>query len=371
MNQARIYLSPPHLEPTAQQYMAEAIASNWIAPVGPFITRFEKALCDYSQSPHCIAVNSGTSAIHLALIVAGVTDGDEVLCSTFTFAASAFPIRYQRATPIFVECEAQGWNICPDTLEQAITARHKLGKHPKALIVAHCYGNPADMPRILNICEKHNITVIEDAAEAVGSSLQGIPMGNWASLGAYSFNGNKIITCSSGGALLCKNDAQAKLARKIAAQAKEPVPHFEHHLEGHNFLMSNLLAAVGVSQLEVLADRVKSRRERFDSYQEQLHKIPGCSWQHEIPGAISNRWLSTFYFSSDSTINTSDWISKLAAENIESRALWKPLHTQVAFKDCPYYGDGLSERLYANGICLPSGQKVNEDSVQQIFDHHV
>jgi len=356
------------MTPQALEYLTEAVASNWIAPVGPFVNRFEAALCDISGSPYCIPVNSGTSAIHLALIVAGVSQGDEVLCSTFTFAASAFPILHQKAIPIFIESEKDGWNLCPDTLETAIKDRLHQGKHPKALIVAHCYGNPANMPAIIEICDRYQITVIEDAAEALGSTLQGKAMGTWAPLGIYSFNGNKIITCSSGGALLLKSEAQTKLARKIAAQAKEASIHFEHHQEGHNFLLSNLLAAVGTSQLEVLSERVQQRRQTFAQYQAKLQDIPGCSWQKELPGAQANRWLSAFYFESHSGIDTQAMIQKLASQNIESRPLWKPMHIQKAFEGCAYYGNRLSEKLFGNGICLPSGGALDPAKIDLILD---
>jgi len=364
----RIYLSPPHLSPKAMEYLSEAVASNWIAPVGPMVTRFEETLKQYSGCEHCLALNSGTSALHLALIVAGVSVGDDVLCSTFTFAASAFPILYQKATPIFVESEVRGWNLCPDTLEQAILDRNRKGHKPKALVVAHSYGNPADMDAILDICDRHGVTVIEDAAEAVGSSLHGKAMGTHSPLGAYSFNGNKIITCSSGGALLCKDSTQAKHARKIAAQAKEPSLHFEHHEEGHNFLMSNLLAAVGVSQFEVLKERVEARRKNFENYRSKLQSTPGCQWQEELAGALSNRWLSAFFFAPESNVNALGWMEKLAAANIESRPLWKPMHTQKAFTGAPYYGNRLSEKLFANGICLPSGGMLTALNQQRILD---
>lgn len=363
MAQNRIYLSPPHLTNKAQEYVAEAIQSNWIAPVGPFVDRFENALRSYTNVPGVLALNSGTSAIHLALMLANVSADDEVLCSTFTFAASAFPILYQKAKPVFIECEENTWNICPNTLEDAIRNRLNAGKKPKALILAHCYGNPSDMPSILEICTKYEIEVIEDAAEALGSTLNSRPMGTWANLGIYSFNGNKIITCSSGGALICKDSILAQKAKKIASQSKEPTVHFEHHSEGHNFLLSNILSAIGVSQFEVLNNRVEMRVQNFIKYKNFFEQIAGVRWQIELPGAKSNRWLSAFAFGANSNISSSYLLNELAAQNIESRPLWKPLHTQQAFSGCPYFGNHFSEVLFENGICLPSGGSSATDVV--------
>lgn len=317
--------------------------------------RLEAELRVYTGLNGVVAVNSGTSAIHLALRLAGVGPGDEVICPTFSFIASAAPVTYLGATPVFVDCEPQTWNMDPETLDKAIISRRQAGARVKAVVFAYCYGMPGRMEEILSICARHEIPLIEDAAEALGSTWQGKPAGTLGDFGIYSFNGNKIVTGSVGGALLCKDPAVTMRARKLASQAKESTPHFEHHEIGYNYGMSNLVAAIVLGQMECISSKVESRRLIFEAYFKQIMNRSGVTFQVEVAGAQSNRWLSTFAFSKDSGIVASSLTKTLEEMNIESRPLWKPLHTQKAFENqCLYYGEGVAESLFSNGICLPS-----------------
>jgi len=351
----RIYLSPPHLDGNERKYLLEALESNWIAPTGPFVVRLEQALREHSGLPEAIAVNSGTSAIHLALRVLAVGPGDEVICSTFTFIASAAPVTYLGATPVFVDCEMQTWNMDPAHLEQAIQSRRAAGANVKAVIFAYCYGMPGRMTEIIEVCRRHGLPLVEDAAEALGSTYQGKPAGTLGDIGIFSFNGNKIVTGSVGGAIVCRDATLAARMRKLASQAKENTPHFEHHEIGYNYGMSNLVAAVVLGQLECLEQKVNNRREVFEGYVAQLEKIPSVTWQVEPDGSRANRWLSAFHFGTNPELRASALIAKLAAGNMESRPLWKPLHTQIAFgPEALHFGGECAESLFANGVCLPS-----------------
>ena len=351
----KTYLSPPSLEGNERKYLLEALDSNWIAPVGPFVDRLEGDLRTLTGLPGAVALNSGTAGIHLALRLLGVGPGDEVICPTFTFIASAAPITYLGATPVFVDCEAETWNMDPEALEQAIVSRRKAGARVKAVVFAYCYGMPGQMDAILEICNRHSLPLVEDAAEALGSTWKGKPAGTLGAIGVYSFNGNKIITGSAGGALVTADLTIAKRAKKLAAQAKEPTPHFEHHEIGYNYALSNLLAAIVVGQLEQLGKKVEARRVVFSHYLASLSTKPGIHWQKEAPEAFSNRWLSTFQFDAVSGLLASAMMQSLTDRNIESRPLWKPLHLQEAFRDQDlHFGSDLSARLFANGICLPA-----------------
>jgi pyridoxal phosphate-dependent aminotransferase EpsN len=361
MSNDRIYLSPPRLEGNERKYLLEALDSNWIAPTGPFVTRLEQALREHTGMPEAIAVNSGTSAIHLALRVLGVGPGDEVICPTFTFIASAAPATYLGASPVFVDCEMQTWNMDPELLDQAIRSRRAAGAKVKAVVFAYCYGMPGRMDEILEICRRHELPLIEDAAEALGSTYKGKPAGTLGDIGIYSFNGNKIVTGSVGGAVVCRDLAISARIRKLVAQAKENTPHFEHHEIGYNYGMSNLVAAVVLGQLEMLEKKVSDRRKVFDGYVKQLRDTPGVRWQVEIDGCRANRWLSAFFFGDDSGIRASELIAKLASQNIESRPLWKPLHLQGAFTENLFFGDDAGGSEVLAGVCLPSLKMVHLD----------
>ncbi|OJJ21756.1 pyridoxal phosphate-dependent aminotransferase [marine bacterium AO1-C] len=362
----RIYLSPPHLSPLELEHVQEAIQQNWVAPVGPQLQAFEKSLSDYLHQNPVVALNSGTSALHLALKLLGVGVGDEVICPTFTFVATVNPVLYQQATPIFVDSEPNTWNICPIQLEKAIQHRIKVAKKPKAIIVVHLYGQPAQMQEIQAVAQKYEIPIIEDAAEALGSSYQGQKAGTLGDLGVISFNGNKIITTSAGGALVTKTVQQAQKALFWATQAKEDAPHYEHQELGHNYRLSNVLAAIGVGQMTQLEARVARRREIFEFYQAHLpaNKV---GFQPEIKGTCSNRWLSCVVLNPTRTKATPEDIRlRLEAENIESRPLWKPMHLQPLFKEAPYYGGQIAEDLFNQGLCLPSGSSLTEDDLARI-----
>lgn len=356
MAEQRIYLSPPLLQGNERQYLLEALDSNWIAPLGPFVDRLEQNLCQRLQTPHVIPVNSGTSALHLALRLCGVQNGDEVICPTFSFIASAAPVTYLGARPVFVDCEATTWNMDLNLIEEAIVQRRQAGAQVKAVVFAYSYGIPGHMSELVALCDRYDLPLIEDAAEALGSSWQNQAAGTFGRFGVLSFNGNKIITGSTGGALICQQKSDAQQARKLAAQAKETTLHFEHHSIGYNYGLSNLVAAVLVAQLEQLDHRIALHRTSFDHYQDQLQNQPSLDFPQEISGAFANRWLSAFTL----TPQHAQWLLKqLLSHNIEARPLWMPLHQQQAFGPNPIcLNRGVSESLFARGICLPSRQAV-------------
>jgi dTDP-4-amino-4,6-dideoxygalactose transaminase len=361
----RIYLSPPHMGGHEINYVHKAFEDNFIAPAGPNIEGFERELCEAANVPFAVALSSGTAAIHLALIALGVSSGNEVLCQTFTFSASANPIMYLGATPVFVDSEAETWNMSPEFLEQAIKDRIKKGKKPKALILVHLYGMPAKMDELLEIARRYEIPVIEDAAEALGATYKKQKAGSLGDIGIFSFNGNKIITTSGGGALVSKNKTYADVARFLATQAKDPAPHYEHSQVGYNYRLSNISAGIGRGQLEVLEKRVKQRREIFNFYQEAFQEVEGLQFLKEPTGHFSNRWLSTFTLQNDS-VSVEKIRLHLETCNIESRPLWKPLHLQPVFKTYPFYGEKVSENLFASGLCLPSGSNLQEEDLARI-----
>ena len=345
-------------------YIQDAISSNWVAPVGPHVDAFEKEIAAALSVNDAVTVNSGTSAIHLALLVSGVKPGDEVICPSLTFCATANPIVYCGATPVFIDSEAETWNIDPVLTEEAIVDRMgKTGKKPAAIIVVHLYGMPANMDDILSVAKKYEIPVIEDAAEALGSSYNGKPMGTLGAAGIISFNGNKIITSSGGGALVCKNAQWNERARFLRQEAKQPLPYYEHHELGYNYRMSNISAAIGRAQLKSLLTRVKKKRSIFDYYAGALKHI---EFQAEPSGHLSNRWLTVIRFTGDQTDRKENVRVALEKKNIESRLAWKPMHLQPLFRGVPVYGGKISEQLFQEGLCLPSGSALTESELATI-----
>ena len=352
----RIFLSPPHMSGKEQEYINEVFKSNYIAPLGEYVNKFEASVANYAGAPDALALNSGTSAIHLALRVLGIGAGDVVLASTFTFMASVSPILYQGATPVFVDSD-ESWNLSPELLKKAIA---NSPKKPKALVVTHLYGQAAKMKEICEICEQENIAVVEDAAEALGGFYNGKALGTLGRLGAYSFNGNKIITTSGGGMLVGERDLVEK-ARFYSTQAREPFLHYEHKDYGYNYRLSNVLGAIGTAQMEVLEQRVIKKREIFEKYQKEL---PGLEFMPEIANSRGNRWLTTALFKEKGAHLRV--IDALAKENIESRPLWKPMHMQPVFEGALAFADGTSEEMFARGICLPSGTAMGDEEFARV-----
>ncbi|MBC2883644.1 UDP-N-acetylbacillosamine transaminase [Campylobacter sp. Marseille-Q3452] len=352
----RIFLSPPHMSGKEQEYINEVFKSNYIAPLGEYVNKFEASVANYAGAPDALALNSGTSAIHLALRVLGIGAGDVVLASTFTFMASVSPILYQGATPVFVDSD-ESWNLSPELLKKAIA---NSPKKPKALVVTHLYGQAAKMKEICEICEQENIAVVEDAAEALGGFLNGKALGTFGRLGAYSFNGNKIITTSGGGMLVGEKELVEK-ARFYSTQAREPFLHYEHKDYGYNYRLSNVLGAIGTAQMEVLEQRVIKKREIFEKYKKEL---PELEFMPEIANSRGNRWLTTALFKEKGAhIRV---IDALAKENIESRPLWKPMHMQPVFEGALAFTDGTSEEMFARGICLPSGTAMGDEEFARV-----
>lgn len=365
----KIWLSSPHMGGKEQEYVQDAFATNWIAPLGPYVDRFEKELADYTGSGYAAALSSGTAGLHLALILAGVNAGDEVLCSSFTFSASANPIVYCGATPVFIDSESHTWNIDPELLEECIKDRLSKGKKIAAAVIVHLYGMPAQTPVISAILERYNIPLIEDAAESLGSSINGKATGTTGLFGILSFNGNKIITTSGGGALISNNESLVKQARFLATQARDAAPHYQHSHIGYNYRMSNVCAAIGRGQMEVLDDRIKSRRANFDFYKGVFSDYPGISFQEEPLNYFSNRWLTSILIDSEKTGATrEDLRLAFEEENIEARPLWKPMHLQPVFSDAPSWLNGNSENMFNNGLCLPSGSNLTSSEKDRIED---
>ena len=352
----RIFLSPPHMSGKEQEYINEVFKSNYIAPLGEYVNKFEASVANYAGAPDALALNSGTSAIHLALRVLGIGAGDVVLASTFTFMASVSPILYQGATPVFVDSD-ESWNLSPELLKKAIA---NSPKKPKALVVTHLYGQAAKMKEICEICEQENIAVVEDAAEALGGFYNGKALGTFGRLGAYSFNGNKIITTSGGGMLVGEKELVEK-ARFYSTQAREPFLHYEHKDYGYNYRLSNVLGAIGTAQMEVLEQRVIKKREIFEKYQKEL---PELEFMPEIANSRGNRWLTTALFKEKGAHLRV--IDALAKENIESRPLWKPMHMQPVFEGALAFTDGTSEEMFARGICLPSGTAMGDEEFARV-----
>ncbi|BAX82617.1 pyridoxal phosphate-dependent aminotransferase [Labilibaculum antarcticum] len=350
-------------------YVQEAYDTNWVAPLGPNVNEFEKALEVYTNSDHASALNSGTSAIHLALILLGVGPGDEVIAQSFTFSATINPICYLGAVPVLIDSEVDTWNMCPEALKRAIEDRIRKGKKPKAILPVHLYGMPAKMQEIREVANFYSIPIVEDAAEALGSSLNGKKMGAWGEFGVLSFNGNKIITTSGGGALLSNDKKMIEKSRFLATQARDEAPHYQHSTIGYNYRMSNIVAGIGRGQMEVLTERVNRRREINSWYKKMLKDIPGLVF-HSEPNSdyYSNFWLTAILIDPLKAKGITREMVRLSLEkeHIESRPLWKPMHLQPIFEDCPFYGTGVSERLFEEGLCLPSGSNLSENEMQRI-----
>jgi UDP-N-acetylbacillosamine transaminase len=357
----RLFLSPPHMSGKEQQYITEVFESNYIAPLGAFVKRFEESIKTYTGSSNALALSSATAGLHLALRVLGVGSGDYVLASSFTFIGSVNAILYQNANPLFVDSD-ESWNISPALLKEAIV---KAPKKPKALIITHLYGQLCKLDEIIAICKEERIYLIEDAAESLGASYHGKQSGTFGDMGVYSFNGNKILTTSGGGMLVSHNEEWIAKAKFLSTQAKEDHLHYEHKEVGYNYRMSNVLAAIGVAQMEVLDERVKRRREIFDLYKKVLGEYEEVQFMPEIQGSRGNRWLTTLTFN---RTNPQKIITMLEESNIESRPLWKPMHMQPLFSDAMVIEDGTSQKLFEEGICLPSGSSMSNKDVSRVCE---
>ena len=366
---SRIYLSPPDIR--AENYTAvdEVLNSNWVAPVGPHLEAFEEVVSKHTGRAHAVALNSGTAALHLALRVLDVKSGDTVICPTLTFAASANPICYCGAEPVFVDSGPDTWNMDADLLESELRSRATSGKLPKAVIVVHLYGQCADMDPIEEICQHYEIPIIEDAAEALGASYKGRPAGGMGALSFFSFNGNKIITTSGGGMLLADNKTWIERARFLATQARESVAHYEHKEIGYNYRLSNLLAGLGLSQFEDLGRRIAIKRDHFESYYEALSHLPGVSFMPIVDAGSVNYWLTCLTVDPAVGGVSRDYVLRaLVNADIEARPLWKPLHLQPVFKSRAVVGGGFAERLFANGLCLPSGSGMSSKERDKVIE---
>jgi dTDP-4-amino-4,6-dideoxygalactose transaminase len=364
----KIWLSSPHMGTEEKAFVDSAFETNWISPIGANVNGFEADIAKLTNVPNVLVLNSATAAIHLALMILGVGKDDIVIGQSLTFSASANPVVYQGAIPVFVDSEEESWNMDPAVLEEAIKHYLAIGKKPKAIIVVYLYGMPAKMDAILSVAAKYDIPVIEDAAEAVGSTYHDSAAGSLGTLGVLSFNGNKIITTSGGGALLSHNEFLIKKALFLATQAKDPAPHYQHSHIGYNYRLSNVLAGIGRGQMLVLNERVKQRRANFSFYSESLNALPGITFQPEAESSFSNRWLSCILVDPAKTNGiTSEHIRlHLEKDNIESRPLWKPMHLQPVFSDAPYFGTNVSEKLFQNGLCLPSGSNLSPDELTRV-----
>ena len=369
----RIWLSLAHMGGREQEFIQEAFDTNWVVPLGPNVNAFEKALRDFlieNGEKQVVALSAGTAALHLGLILLGVGEGDEVICQSFTFSASANPIAYQRATPVFVDSEKDTWNMDPVLLEEAIKDRlEKTGRLPKVIIPVHLYGMPGKLDEILEVAKRYDIPVLEDSAEALGSEYKGQKCGTFGEFGALSFNGNKIITTSGGGALVCPSEERAKRALFYATQAREQAPHYQHEKIGYNYRMSNICAGIGRGQMFVLEDHVARRREIHDLYVKLLDGVKGVKVMCQPEGGDfdSNYWLKCITVEPGVAGFTRENVRlALDADNIESRPLWKPMHLQPVFKDAPFYGNGTSERLFEIGLCLPSGPTLTNEDIERV-----
>ncbi len=364
----RIYLSPPHLGDDELEFVKDAFASNWIAPLGPHVDAFEQELAALIGVRHAAAVSSGTAAIHLALQLLGVGPGDTVICPTLTFCATANPIVYQGATPIFIDADAATWNMDPDILRDTLRDLACRGRLPKAVICVDLYGQCADYERILDACGRYEIPLIEDAAEALGAARRGKMAGAFGKCGVFSFNGNKIITTSGGGMLVSDDPKLIERARFLATQARDPAPHYQHSVVGHNYRMSNVLAAIGRGQLRVLGERVAVRRLVFAHYQAALQDLPGIIFIPKTPYGKGNAWLTCITIDTRQfNASRHDLLRELEAVNIEARPIWKPLHLQPCFAGCAYHGGTVAQALFEQGLCLPSGSAMTEADLERVI----
>jgi dTDP-4-amino-4,6-dideoxygalactose transaminase len=352
-----------------ERFVAEAFATNWIAPVGPHVDAFEREFCDAVGAAHAAAVSSGTAALHLALQLVGVGRGDEVMVSSLTFSASVNPILYLGARPFFVDSERISWNLDAALLEEALEQRARAGRLPRAVVVVHLYGQSADLDPILAACERHGVAVIEDAAEALGATYKGRAPGTLGKVGIYSFNGNKIITTSGGGMLVSGDEALVEHARKLATQARDPAPHYEHSEVGYNYRLSNVLAGIGRGQLRVLAERVAARRRNCEFYRQAFGDLPGIEFMPEAPWGAHTRWLTTLTIDPAEFGATREEVRlAMEAENIEARPVWKPMHLQPVFAGFECIGGAVAARLFEQGLCLPSGSNLAEADLQRVVE---
>lgn len=363
-----ILLSPPHLGKYEQKFVNEAFDTNFITPIGANIDAFERQFSQIIGSPYATAVSSGTAALHLALRLVGVKSGDEVFCSTFTFVASVNPIVYLGAKPVFIDSNRATWNMNPQLLEEALVKKARLGKLPKAVVVVHLYGQSANLNPILAVCDRYQIPVIEDAAEALGATYKGKSVGTFGKIGIFSFNSNKIITASGGGMLVSEDKKLIDKAHFLASQAREPVDYYKHKELGYNYRFSNVLAGIGRGQLLVLPERIAARKKNFEHYQEILGQIPGIEFMPEAEFGKVTRWLSVFTIDPHITsITTKQILKALASQEIESRKAWKPMHLQPLFTDCECFGGSIAEQIFDRGLCLPSGSNLTfEDRLRII-----
>ncbi len=370
MMDKRIFLSFPHLGGHEMHFIDEAFKESWVVPLGPNVDHFEHQLEDYIGSGRVVALSAGTAALHIGLVMLGVGPGDEVLGQAFTFSASANPVKYQGASPVFVDSEPDTWNMSPEALETAIRDRLLVtGRKPKAIVVVHLYGMPARMNEILDIADRYGIPVLEDAAEALGSEYCGRKCGTLGKYGALSFNGNKVITTSGGGALICPTEEAAAHVKFLVTQAREPMPYYYHKEIGYNYRLSNISAGIGCGQMEVLPERVARRRRIHELYKELFGDV-GEVRVHDNPSAEfnSNFWLTTILFDEKLGFSPEELRQHLNADNIESRWLWRPMNMQPVFADAPFYGDGTAERLFNHGLCLPSGSILTDEEVASVAD---
>ena len=364
----RIYLSPPHLEGDELEYVKDALASNWVAPLGPHVDAFEKELGEFVEVPQALALSSGTAAIHLALRLLGVGPCDEVFCSSLTFIASANPIVYQGGEPVFIDSDQATWTIDPDLLSEELSACAARGKLPKAIIVVDLYGQCADYDRIQELCAEYGVPLVEDAAEALGATYKDKMAGSFGEFSVFSFNGNKIITTSGGGMLLSKSEGLIAEARFLAAQARERSPHFEHSVTGYNYRMSNLLAAIGRAQLRVLPQRLAARQRNYNEYKAALSHLPGIEFMPRAAYGQSNCWLTCLLVDPKVFGATREQLRlALEAENIESRPCWKPMHLQPVFAGCRVRGGAVAQNIFERGLCLPSGSNLRDHDLQRII----
>ncbi len=364
-----ILLSTPHIGDQELKFVKEAFETNWIAPVGPHINAFEQEFCQVVGTRHGAAVSSGTAALHLALRLIGIEAGDEVFCSTLTFIASASPITYLGANPVFIDSDRVSWNMNPNLLQDALAHRAKIGRLPKAVILVHLYGQSADIDPILEACNAYEIPLIEDAAEALGATYKGRSPGAFGKIGIYSFNGNKIITTSGGGMLVSDDPDLVAQARFLATQARDPAPHYQHSEIGYNYRLSNVLAGIGRGQLRVLKDRVAARRHNFEVYQQELGNLPGLEFMPEAAFGRATRWLTCLTI--DPTRFGSDREEirlTLAQQQIEARPVWKPLHLQPVFSGCECIGGAVAEDLFNRGLCLPSGSNLTSEDLERVIN---
>jgi len=363
-----ILLSTPHMGSQELEFVKQAFDTNWIAPVGPHVDAFEQEFCQVTGASYAAAVSSGTAALHLALQLVGVGPGDEVFCSTLTFAATANPIIYLGAKPVFIDSDRISWNMNPELLQEALQKRAYFGKLPKAVILVHLYGQSADIEPILQICNQYNIPLIEDAAEALGATYKGLSPGTFGRLGIYSFNGNKIITTSGGGMLVSDDDKLVMKAKFLATQARDPAPHYQHSEIGYNYRLSNVLAGIGRGQLQVLNQRVAARRRNFEIYQSALGDLPGIEFMPEANFGHSTRWLTALTVATEAFGADREYIRlQLAKEQIEARPVWKPLHLQPVFSECECIGGEVGEDLFMRGLCLPSGSNLTEEDLERVI----